>query len=85
MARSPDEMPFFPPEREIAREVLGPGRVAEWRALAVILERRGMPQIDPVFGARYWPAVRVWLDRRNGLGPGLKAPVRRTSLKDEEE
>jgi hypothetical protein len=30
-------------------------------------ERRGLPQIDPMAGARYWPAVRAYLDRRAGL------------------
>jgi hypothetical protein len=75
MSRPLKEMPFFSPEREVAREVLGPGHVAEWRALATILERRGMPQIDPMFGARYWPAVRAWLDYRHGVGPRMKVPA----------
>lgn len=61
------EMPLFPHESDIARAVLGPGRAQEWSCLAPSLERQGMPRVDPVFGARYWPAVRAWLDRRAGL------------------
>ena len=61
-------MPLFPPETEIARAVMGPGKAAEWKALAVVLERQGLPRVDPAFGARYWPAVKAWLDRRAGIG-----------------
>ena len=61
------DMPLFPSEADIARAVLGPGRAQEWRCLAPSLERQGMPRVDPVFGGRYWPAVRAWMDRRAGL------------------
>lgn len=61
------EMPLFPCEADIARAVLGPGRVSEWKAIAIILERHGLPMKDPIFGARYWPAVKAWFDRRAGL------------------
>ena len=46
------EMPLFPCEADIARAILGPGRVSEWKAIAIILERHGLPMKDPVFGAR---------------------------------
>lgn len=40
----------------------------DWEAAARVLERSGLPKGDPVFnGRRYWPAVRAYLDRRNGL------------------
>ncbi|WP_454919270.1 hypothetical protein [Xanthobacter sediminis] len=61
------EMPLYPAESDIARAVLGPGRASEWKAMAIVLERQGLPRIDPLMGARYWPAVRAWLDRHNGL------------------
>ncbi|MFG1247322.1 hypothetical protein [Xanthobacter flavus] len=61
------EMPLFPDEVDIARAVLGPGRVNDWKCLAPSLERQGLPQVDPVFGGRYWPAVKAWMDRRAGL------------------
>lgn len=35
------EMPLFPCEADIARAILGPGRVSEWKAIAIILERPG--------------------------------------------
>lgn len=66
MAPRPD-MPLFPDEVDIARAVLGPGRVSDWKCLAPSLERQGLPQVDPVFGGRYWPAVKAWMDRRAGL------------------
>ena len=67
MKRPVREMPLYPTEAEIGRELFGSVRWSEWRAIAPILERKGLPQIDPLFGARYWPAVKAFLDRRNGL------------------
>ncbi len=67
MPRPLKEMPLYPSEAEIARELLGNARGVEWRSLAQVLERQGLPRVDPTFGARYWPAVRAWLDRRNGV------------------
>jgi hypothetical protein len=61
-----DEFPLFPTEAQIGRAVFGT-RAAHWRAFAMMEERRGLPQIDPMAGARYWPAVRAYLDRRAGL------------------
>jgi hypothetical protein len=52
-------------ESEIARLVLGAKRVSEWRGIAAILERDGFPKVDPLFGGRYAPAVRAWLDAYN--------------------
>jgi len=31
------------------------------------LERYGFPKVDPLFKARYAPAVRAWLDKQAGL------------------
>lgn len=39
----------------------------EWRRLAPILERDGLPRKDPLIGRRYWPAVRAWMDRRHSV------------------
>lgn len=61
------DMPLFPNEEDIARAVLGPGRARYWKTIAPSLERQGFPRIDPLFGARYWPAVKAWFDRRAGL------------------
>ena len=54
-------------EEQIAEDVLGPGSLIRWRSLAMILERQGMPQIDPLMGGRYGPAVKAFFDRRAGL------------------
>jgi hypothetical protein len=44
----------------------------EWAAAAQVLERSGLPKGDPVFNSRrYWPAVKAYLDRRNGLAAHL--------------
>lgn len=56
---------LYPDEAEIARLILGPKRFTWWKGLAVVLERGGFPRIDPEFGGRYWPAVKVFLDRRH--------------------
>lgn len=56
---------LYPDEEEIARLVCPKKRVAEWRGLAVVLERDGFPPVDPQFGGRYWPAVKAFLDARN--------------------
>ena len=41
--------------------------LSEWRGIAIVLERDGLPPVDPLFGARYWPAVRAFFDRRYHL------------------
>jgi hypothetical protein len=42
--------------------------VDKWRENARVLEPQGLPKRDPLFcRRRYWPAVRAFLDRRNGL------------------
>lgn len=40
---------------------------AEWNAKALILERDGLPPVDPLMGGRYWPAVDAFWRRRYGL------------------
>jgi hypothetical protein len=68
-----DALPLFPDEKRIARALLGAGRESEWRATAQVLERHGLPLIDPLMGGRFWPAVVAFFYRRAGLdsnGPG---------------
>jgi hypothetical protein len=60
--------PLYATEGQIADRVFGPGRLAEWRAFAAVQERHGLPQIDPVTGRRFLPAVLAFLYRRHGLG-----------------
>src|SRR5262245_52983576 len=69
---------FYPPEQEIAELILGPGRVVEWRAMAVVLERSGLPTVDKQSGARCWPAVEAYFNNRHGLitlAPGSLGPT----------
>jgi hypothetical protein len=56
--------PLYLTDAEIAARV---GMSAEeWLAASKAL--RGLPPADPVFKhRRYWPAVRAFLDRRNGI------------------
>jgi hypothetical protein len=53
-------------DQEIGRLVMGE-RAREWPAIAAVLERNGLIRVDPLFGGRYFPAVRAFLDRYNGL------------------
>ena len=56
---------LFPCEAEIARRLSQSLR--DWAAKAVVLERHGLPRIDPLMGGRYWPAVIAFWNRRYGL------------------
>jgi hypothetical protein len=56
---------LFLTEAEIARR-LGLTR-REWAAKAEVLERHGLPRIDPLIGGRYWPAIVAFFDRRYGV------------------
>ena len=56
---------LFPSEEEIAYRLGQSPR--DWAAKAIVLEREGLPRIDPVMGGRYWAAVRAFFDGRSGL------------------
>jgi hypothetical protein len=53
---------------ERLRERLGISGDRWPRVLAAFRADLTFPPSDPVTGARYWPAVRAWLDHRHGLG-----------------
>lgn len=62
---SPRNQGLFPCEAEVARRLSQtPG---EWAAKAKILERDGLPKVDPLMGGRSWPAVQAYFLRRYGL------------------
>ncbi|MCJ2065058.1 hypothetical protein MKK63_20425 [Methylobacterium sp. J-088] len=66
MPRRPaQEQGLFPSEAEVARRLSQDP--ARWSAMAIVLERDGLPKIDPLMGARYWPAVQAYWNRRYGL------------------
>jgi hypothetical protein len=56
---------LFPCEAEIARRLSQTPR--DWAAKATVLERRGLPRVDPLMGGRYWPAVRAFWNKNYGL------------------
>lgn len=56
---------LFPSEAEIARRLSQDTK--NWLAKATLLEREGLPRIDPIMGGRYWPAVHAFWHRRYGL------------------
>lgn len=57
---------LYPDEQELARCILGK-KEQQWSSIVPMLEREGLPRIDPLLGGRFWPAVRTFLDRRHGL------------------
>ncbi|ACL58291.1 hypothetical protein [Methylobacterium nodulans] len=56
---------LFPSEAEIARRLSQTPQ--EWAAKAKVLERDGLPRVDPLMGGRFWPAVRAYFLARYGL------------------
>ena len=54
-------------DAELIRRIGVPERTM--RSMLPGLEKNyGFPQKSPLFGGRrYWPAVKTWLDRHNGL------------------
>jgi hypothetical protein len=56
---------LFPSESEIAKRLSQ--NPLEWPAKAIVLERQGLPRIDPLMGGRYWPAVEAYWHKRYGL------------------
>ncbi|WAC29254.1 hypothetical protein [Ancylobacter sp. SL191] len=56
---------LFPSEAEIARRLSQDPR--GWTAKATMLEREGLPRVDPIMGGRFWPAVLAFWNRRYGL------------------
>lgn len=77
MPRKPDTDVLFLSEAETARRL---GKTLEaWIGVAKVLEREGLPRVDPLFdGRRYWPAVEAFFHRRHGVhtmpGPGPLRP-----------
>jgi hypothetical protein len=57
---------LFPCEAEIARRLSQSEK--RWRGIARHLEREGLPRVDPLMGARYWPAVVAFFQARYGVG-----------------
>jgi hypothetical protein len=63
-----DALPLYASDEQIGVAILGKGRAKEWCAIALGLERKGLPQVDPIHRGRYVPAVKQWYDARHGVG-----------------
>jgi hypothetical protein len=64
--RSLKRQGLYPCEAEIAHRLSQSER--HWRLIAPLLERQGLPKIDPVMKGRFWPAVKGFFRNRHGLG-----------------
>ncbi len=65
--RTIDQLPLFADDDDIGEAVLGRGRAGEFKGIAKLLEPQGMPTISPVFGGRYVPGVKMFLDKMQGI------------------
>jgi hypothetical protein len=63
---APAGTPLYVTDSALGALVMGE-RAREWPAAALVLERHGLPRNCPLMGGRYWPAVKAFLDRYNGL------------------
>ena len=70
-ARRPslDDLPLYADDLAIGAAVMGRARAGEWRAIAPLLEARGLPKIDHLHGGRYVPAVKSFYNAFNGIVP----------------
>lgn len=48
----------------------------EWRRFLAVLEQRGLPKPNPITGKRFWPAVRAFIFRYEGMAPKMGASTR---------
>jgi len=65
-----DRLPLFASEEQLSAALMGPGKMAEWRQIAPLLERRGLPTVDGLLGGRYVPAIKAFFDRQYGVSEG---------------
>jgi hypothetical protein len=62
-----DDLPLFANDNDLGEAILGKKRASEWKALAPLYERQGLPKIDALMAGRYVPAVKAFFDRAYGL------------------
>lgn len=70
MGRGPEkltDLPLFCDDARLGPAILGPGKACEWKKLAELLERDGLPKVDALMGGRYVPAVKAFFDKQHGL------------------
>jgi hypothetical protein len=69
------DLPLFADDEQIGEAVLGPEKRREFAGIATLLERDGMPKINPLWGGRYVPSVKAFLDAANGLATLAPAKI----------
>jgi hypothetical protein len=74
MGESPS-LPWFADDDALGRELLGADRAGEFKAIATLEEARGFPKVDPMWGGRYVPAVRAYLDHAYGIAAPAGPPA----------
>ena len=69
-----DDLPLFATDREIAEAVVGRARAESWVRdyLPKLQNMPGFPPLDESHGGRYTPSVKVFYDRRSGIGTAFE-------------
>lgn len=67
--RSFNDLPLYADDMAIGAAIMGHARAGEWRAIAPLLEAKGLPKIDTLHGGRYVPGVKNFYDAFNGIVP----------------
>lgn len=68
-----DSLPLYADDIAIGAAIMGRSRAGEWKAIAPLLEARGLPKIDDMHGGRYVPAVKMFYNSLNGVAPLVPA------------
>ena len=58
---------LFVDEHELHRRVAPHMGEKRFRAAVRAAEQHGFPPVKALWGGRYWPAVKKWLDKDNGV------------------
>jgi hypothetical protein len=62
-----DQLPLYATDDQLARAIVGIGRVKAWQHFVSIYEHHGMPKLHHILGGRYVPAVKKFLDIHEGV------------------
>lgn len=68
-----DDLPLYADDMAIGAAVMGAARAGEWKAIAPLLETKGLPRIDKLHGGRFVPAVKLFYNSFNGIIPLVPA------------
>ena len=74
MSPQPSTLSLYKDEPTIGKLVLG-SNAKNWPNFAAVLEKEGLPRVDPMTGMRYWPAVKRFLDARHNLVESKPTPM----------